>query len=223
MKTEQTVTISKLDGTQLDIDKWAKKAIKDPKLLKSLLESLLISKERVRYNSFKILERVIDIKPGLLYPQWDYFTTLLVSDSIYKKYMAVYLITELVIQLKNAADKLEQIFEPLFDLLKGDETIPAAHLALNAGKLAKAKPHLQHRITEKLLHIDQVHHGDKLALVKANIIEAFDEYFDALTDKVEQAEIIQFVDAQLESESPKARKLAKTFLKKHKATQPQSA
>ena len=73
-----------------------------------------------------------------------------------------------------------------------------------------AKPALQTVVTDRLLDIDNVvqRHKD---LVKANAIDAFDEYFNKSHD---QKRIIAFVRAQLNCESPKTRKKAKDFLKK---------
>jgi hypothetical protein len=83
-------------------------------------------------------------------------------------------------------------------------------VALNSGKIALAKPHLQAEITDRLLDIDNVvqRHKD---LVKASAIEAFDAYFEQSKD---QQRISEFVKAQLNCESPKTRKMAKAFLKK---------
>ena len=46
-------------------------------------------------------------------------------------------------------------------------------------------------------------------LVKASAIEAFNVYFEESED---QERIIDFAKAQLQCESPKTRKMAKTFL-----------
>jgi len=48
-------------------------------------------------------------------------------------------------------------------------------------------------------------------LVKGDIIEAFDEYFEEAEDK---REIIEFVKEQLKCDSPKTRKIAAKFLEK---------
>lgn len=48
-------------------------------------------------------------------------------------------------------------------------------------------------------------------MIKAYVIGALDEYFDQSEDK---EQILEFVKAQLESESPKTRKRAQQFLEK---------
>lgn len=54
--------------------------------------------------------------------------------------------------------KFEDIFERFFGLLNDKSMISAAWAADNSGKIAKAKPEPQTRITDKLLRIDETHH-----------------------------------------------------------------
>lgn len=85
----------------------------------------------------------------------------------------------------------------------------AGQTILNAGKIAKAKPNLQTQITNTLLKVDQIHQGKQTELMKAYAIEALNDYVDEIADK---DKIIDFVKAQLASDSPKTRKAAKDFL-----------
>jgi hypothetical protein len=62
------------------------------------------------------------------------------------------------------------------------------------GKIALAKPHLQPKITNRLLDIDNAVQRHK-NLVKASAIEAFDAYFEK---SKEQQWIVEFVEAQLD-------------------------
>lgn len=87
----------------------------------------------------------------------------------------------------------------------------AGHVAFTSGKIAKAKPNLQSKITDKLLNINTIYQGKQIELIKAYVIDAFDEYFDEAKNK---KEIVEFVKKQLKSESPKTRKKAKEFLEK---------
>ena len=84
---------------------------------------------------------------------------------------------------------------------------------LPESKRLETKPNLQTKITNRLLNIEKTHKGKQIELIKAYTIEAFNEYFEESSDK---NKILDFVEAQLESESPKTRKLAKEFLKKKK-------
>jgi hypothetical protein len=88
----------------------------------------------------------------------------------------------------------------------------AGQAALNSGLIAKAKPNLQTKITNRLLNIEKNHKGKQIDLIKAYAIEAFDKYFEESLDK---KKILDFVKAQLDCKSPKTRKIAKEFLKKY--------
>ena len=54
---------------------------------------------------------------------------------------------------------LSELFDKYFSNIDGDRTMIAGQAALNSGKVAKAKPNLQTKITNKPLNIDKTHHG----------------------------------------------------------------
>jgi hypothetical protein len=77
--------------------------------------------------------------------------------------------------------------------------------------IAAAKPHLQTRITNALLSIDETHHAShRKELIKAHAMRSFSEYIEQAKRK---KPIIAFVQKQTKSESPSARKAARQFLK----------
>lgn len=194
--------------SETDIDK-AKKAIKDKKLLSELLEGILSKKDEIRYSSFKALLIISEEHPEVLYPKWDFLAGLVNSDNSYIKLIVLRLIANLT--KADTENKFEEIFDEYYSILDEDKTMTAGHLVSNSGKIAKAKPKLQSKITNKLLNIDNTHRGKQKELIKGYAIEAFDEYYEEANDK---KKIVEFVKKQLESESPKTRKKAKEFLEK---------
>ena len=201
--------VSELDKKDVDVASLAKRVLEDMEVLPELLDGILASKDFIRFNSFKVLLFISEEHPEVLYPRWDFFSALLDSDNSYQQYIAIYLITNLARADDSA--RLEGIFDKLYSILDGEGTITAAHLARNSGKIARAKPKLRARITERLLNIDRNHRGKQKELIKGHAIEAFDEYFEEAEN---QPEILEFVRKQLQSQSPKTRKLAREFLKK---------
>lgn len=188
----------------------AKKAIKDKGLFAELLQRILSKHDRTRYTSFKALMFISVERPELLYPHWNYFADMLDREKTHSKYIAIYLIASLT--RVDTESKFEKIFDRYYDLLNDKSIIPSAHVARNSGKIVKAKPELEAKITGKLLSIDGTHH--KLShkeLIKSEAIEAFNEYFGEARDK---KKIMEFVKGQLESKSPKTRKNASEFLKR---------
>ena len=187
----------------------AEKVIEAEKISEAL-EGILSKKDEIRSHSFKILMHVSEEQPEILYPKYDYLANLLESDNHYQRYISINILANLaVIDTKN---KFEKIFDKYFSNIDGDRTMVAGQAALNAGKIAKTKLNLQKKITKRLLNIGKTHKGKQIDLIKAYVIEAFTEYFEESSDK---NKILDFVKAQLESKSPKTRRLAKKFLKKN--------
>jgi len=199
--------LTDLDKKDFSVENIAKKALQDEQIIAELLEGILSKKEPIRYNSFKVLLLISVENPKVLYPKWDFFMDMINSDNAFWKFIAVPLIANLTnVDIKK---KFEKIFDKYYDLLN-DSVVVAGHITANSGKIAKAKPELQSKITNKLLNIDKTTQKHK-DLIKAGAIESFSEYFDEAKNK---EEIIEFVKKQLNCESPKTRKKAKEFLKK---------
>ena len=194
----------------VEIEEVAKAALRDKNFLSELIQNLRTKKETVRFNSSKVLSLISETNPEVLYPEWNHFFELLEGDNTYWKCSAIPLIANLT--RVDETKKFETIFERYFDLMNDRSFIPAAYVARSAATIAKAKPKLRHKITEKLLRIDETHHDpQRRDLVKSDIIEAFDEYFEEAENK---KQIIAFVKQQLNCDSPKTRKTAAKFLKK---------
>lgn len=186
-----------------------KKALKDRKLLSELLDNLWSKNETIRYNSHKVLFFLTEEHPQTLYSSWDYLVKFLDSDNTYHKLSAVLLLANLTRIDKD--NKFEKVFDKFYGLLDDRSFITAAYLAGASGKIAKAKPKLQTKITNRLLSIDKTHHEqERKDLVKASIIESFEEYFEQTRSK---KRILDFVKEQLSCKSPKTKKAAKEFLK----------
>lgn len=199
-----------LNDKNMSVEAMAKEALKDKKILSGLLDNLKNKSETVRYNSSKVLNLLSEKNPEALYPQWNYFVELLSSDHTYWKLSVIPSLANLArIDTEN---KFDAIFEKFFGLLNDRSVIPAVWIAANSGKIAKAKPELQRRITDRLLSIDQTHHDpERRDLIKSGAIESFAEYFGESKD---QKKILEFVKKQQECKSPKTRKLAREFLAK---------
>lgn len=199
-----------LNNKSINIKAVAKKALKDDKLLTELLDNLWSKNETIRYNSHKVLCLISQEHPRILYPQWDYFAQFLKSDNTYHKLSAIHILSNLI--KADTKGKFEKMFDRFYRLLDDKSFITAAYLAGASGKIARAKPKLQAKITNRLLSIDKTHHQqERKDLVKASIIEAFEVYFDQTRNK---KRIIEFVKKQLNCKSPKTRKAAKDFLKR---------
>ena len=186
----------------------AQLALKDEKVLQEAFDGVLSKNDVVRQNSFQTLNFLSERHPERIYGKWDFFADLIRRGNSFHKYIAIWIIANLV--KADPENKFETLFNDYYGLLGDKSVIPVAHVAAKSGKIALAKPGLQAEITNRLLDIDNTVQKHK-DLVKASAIEAFDTYFEQSKD---QAQIIEFVKAQLNCESPKTRKMAKEFLEK---------
>jgi len=200
-----------LSEKDADIEKVAKLALKNKKLLAELIGNLKSKKETIRFNSSKTLNLISQKNPEVLYPMWGFFFELLESDNTYWKCSGIPIIANLT--RADSEKRFEKMFERFYGLMDDKKSfIPAAYLARSSGTIARTKPNLQAKITERLLKIDETHHDpQRRDLVKSDIIEAFDEYFEGAEDK---RKIVEFVKEQLKCDSPKTRKIAAKFLEK---------
>jgi hypothetical protein len=201
-----------LNNKLIQPDRLAELALDDEKLLSDLLDGVSPARKKsaLRETSSKALMYMAEVWPEMLLPHWDYFLDLLKSDNGFSKYVAVYVIASLA--LVDTDGRFERSLDAFYRALDDESVMIASHLALVSGKIARARPDLREEITRRLLKVDETHFDEsRQALVKAYIIEAFEQYFEVSTSK---SEIIDFVRLQIECASPKTRKLAKAFLEK---------
>ena len=195
-----------LESEGVNIANTALNALEDAELRSELLNGLRSKKDILRSNCFKVLHSISETNPRTLYPEWNFFATLLESDNAYHRLIAVRILANLT--HADRENKFDALFDRYYDLLN-DSVIVAGHLAACSGTIAKAKPNLQSKITQRLLSIDKTRQKHK-DLVKAYAIDAFNEYFE---DSENKPQILQFVREQLTSSSPKTRQKAKQFLR----------
>jgi hypothetical protein len=179
-------------------------------LLALILKNMRSKNDTLRYNCYQVLLCVSESDPSALYPHWDALTEMLDSENRFFKYQAIYLIANLL--SADAENRFEGIAQKYFGLIDSDSVMIASHLALNAGKIAKAKPELRPRIVRLLLNAGRKSAGHRNGeLLCSYIIEALGS-FNLDTDQT--AGVRAFVQEQMKSGSPKTRKTAKGFLER---------
>lgn len=201
----------------MDEQGLCEQAIRDPAVLESLLNDLLPGNKDKdkRFKSFNTLLLISESRPDLLYEQWGFLAALLRSGNTNARYNSLFLLANLA--AVDEKSLFDGILDDYFDLLKDEKTSVAAHIAGNAGKIARAKPGLRPKITGRLLGIggDGFDHK-RHALIAGYAIESLTEYF-AESAEGDKALIIEFVRSWLRCESPKTQKIAKKFIDAHRA------
>lgn len=194
----------------VSVESIAKKVVKDNKLLNDLLENISSDKAVIKYKSLKVLMFLSEKQPNVLYSKWDFFVKLLDNENTFMRAGGANMIANLTrIDKKN---KFEKIFNKYYNLLEDKSMINAANVASRSGMIAKAKPHLQNKITNKLIDIDNTHHTSECKnIIKGKAILSFGEYISTCDDK---EKIFKFVKKELTNNRPATRKKAEKLLKK---------
>jgi hypothetical protein len=192
----------------------AQHALHNQRALQDLLDGISpkTQKSIIRESSSKAVLYLSEQHPEALLPHWAYFVKLLKSDNGFSKYVAIHVIANLV----TAGDegRFEKSFNAFYKLLDDESVMVASHVAGVSGQIARARPLLRPKITQRLLGITQTHFpAERQALIISYAIPALDEYF-ANSSAREQDRILAFVQQQIDCASPKTRRLAKDFIKK---------
>jgi len=198
----------------MDPQTMAEHALHNERARQDLLEGISpkTQKSVIRESSSKAVLYLSEQHPDVLLPHWPYFVRLLRSDNGFSKYVAIHVIANLV----SAGDegRFEKSFNAFYKLLDDESVMVASHVAGVSGQIARAKPQLQAKITQRLLGITQTHFpAERQSLIISYAIPSLDEYF-ADAKARDQDRILAFVQQQIDCASPKTRKLAKDFVKK---------
>jgi hypothetical protein len=196
-----------------EIESMARKIAKDGRLLSGVIEGITSDKPQIKYKSGKILMLLSEEHPEILYPKWDHFVDLLSSENTFMKSIGIKILSNLA--RVDSRNKFDEIFDKFYGLLNDESMITAASVVGHSGTIAKAKPKLQNRITNRLLGIDKTHHSSECRnIIKGKAILSFDEFFEEAKNK---KKIIEFVRRELKNTRPATRMKAEKFLKKWQA------
>jgi hypothetical protein len=207
--------MSRISASEEEIYDLAEKAIGDNNLLQKLLAGISPEQksttEKEKCN--KALRLISEEHPEAIYDHWDRFAAMLKSDNAFSQFPAIYILANMA--AVDRENKFEALEKDYFDLMDTGPVSVAAHVALNAAKIVRAKPGLRESIVGRLISIEApgLEQGRR-DLVKAYAIESLDVLYESSGQK---ATIINFVTDLRTSKSPKARKAADKFLKKHRA------
>jgi hypothetical protein len=202
--------LQNFEKKNVSVESIVKRVIKDNNLIDNLLEFTSSEKATIKYKSLKVLTLLSEQNSKLLYSKWDFFVNLLDNENTFLRTIGATIIANLTIVDKD--QKFENIFDKYYNLLEDKSMINAANIAQRSGIIAKAKPHLQDEITNKLLNIDKTHHSTECKnIIKGKAILSFEEYFEEYKNK---EKIIQFVQKELKNTRSATRKKAEKFIRK---------
>jgi hypothetical protein len=193
-------------------EELVRRAIRNPDRIPEIIEGVNSKKADVKFGSAKILRLISEQNADLLYPYWEHFEERLSSDNTFLRSDSIFVLANLT--CVDTDKKFEKIFNKCYDMLNDESMIPAANLAGISGRIAMEKPHLQGRIINKLLKIDDTRHSSECKnIIKGKVIESFSEFFET-TSKANKKKIITFIKKELRNPRQATRRKAENFLKK---------
>ena len=167
---------------------------------------------KLREHCNKTILAILETDSKSLLRVWKMLPKWTKSENAYLQMIGMKLIAGLASTISES--EMETMLEVYLAMLEDESVMLVSHCALNATQIIKAFPKYEPRITERMLSIEEIcNRPNQLELIKSYIVDAFDAYFDLSGSK---EKIVGFVERLEQSPSPKARKQAQKFLRKHR-------
>lgn len=196
----------------------ATRAREDPDLIPSLLAGLRNPAAAVRYGSSKTLILISQQDPTLLYPHFQDFVQLLDSPHRILTWNALTILANLT--TVDTENKFEKILDRYYHHLTDGYLVTATTIIDHTPTIITAKPYLADRITTHLLKTDAIPTNPHLTeeckqIIAAKTITTLDTIYPHIKN---HDHILKYISRYTKSTRPTTKKLAETFLKKHRAT-----
>ena len=204
--------ILQISDKNVNIDKFAEIVINNEPIRDKIINQMLNNKNIMAYyHSYQILAKASELEPELFYKYWDDFASLLNHENSYHRDFGLTLIANLTKVDKE--NRFSSISGDYFKCINDAKFMTARHCIQNTAKIMANKSELTEYILNILLNIDELCNFSQKqkALLKSNVIEVFDKFYWQITDK---KNVNKFVKVELDSISPKTRKIAKEFILK---------
>lgn len=199
-----------------DPERITDQLIRQPSLIPRLFEGLKDSRTRTKYGCEKLLRRLSEKRPDLIYPYFDAFAELLDGDNSFLKWGAIRTIANLA--GVDSQNKIEAIFRSYYGLIGGPVMISAANVIGSSPAIAAAKPALAGRIAKEILKVETASYELKgepspecRNVAIGHALSALEEIFDRIRGK---KPVLEFAQRQLRNPRPNVRKKAEQLLRK---------
>jgi hypothetical protein len=179
--------------------------------VRQIIDGLTFPVDSYRFNCNNVAVKLAEKAPQNVFPYWKAIAELLESSNTYHRCSGINILPHLI--PGDGGSQFRRLFDRYFSHLDDESVIPPCYVARNCPTIAFHLPELTQQVVQRLLAIEDTHHEPgRKELIKADIIMAMDALYDRLENKTE---VLRFVEAQLDCGSPKTRKAAKAFLRKH--------
>jgi hypothetical protein len=208
-----TAALARIPQAALNPQRLALKAIRQPRLLRAIIEGLKADKARVKYGCAKALRLISEQRPDRLYPFFDCFVHLLDHENRILQWEAIFVLSHLA--SVDADDKIAEVFDKYFSPIPGPVMITAANVIQGGARIAQAKPHLADRIAGEMLKVARFRYqtAECRNVAIGHAIVALGAILPLLRHP---APAVDFVRRQKRNRRPATRKKAEHFLKSHR-------
>ena len=206
--------------------KLADKSITKEELLKTVESNFALlplvvggvssPKAAIRYGCASVLMDLSAKHPEKLYPQMDFFVSLL--DSKYRILIWNALAAIANLCAVDADKKFDAVFDKYYGFLDDGYMVTVANVVGNSATIALSKPYLVSKITAEILRVDKLaltpHLTDECKRVIAEqAVKSFNKFFDSMNAE-EKTKVVSFVKKHDKSQRASLRKEAEAFLKR---------
>ena len=204
--------IAEISEKDADLDAIAEKIMKRQTLLKHLFTGMQARPARIKYPCCKVIRKISEKKPQMLYPQIDFFIELLDHEKNVMQWEGIHVIGNLA--SVDTENKIEKIFDKFFAPITGPVMITAANVVAAAAKIAQAQPQLQDKITKEILKVEKAKYQTPECrnVVLGKAVDTFDQFFDQIKDP---KPVVKLIKKQLKNTRNSTKIKAEKFLKKH--------
>lgn len=199
-----------------DLNELIAEILEDISILNVMFEIASTEPSSIKYTCTKIIRRVSEQKPEIIYPYFEEIAGWLHHKNSFIKWDGIMTLSNLA--AVDHEDKFAAIYQEYFALIQDPHMITAANVIGNAWKIVIAKPELESDITNRLLevpHITYMNKGEPSpecnCIVCGQVIECFEHYFENSSN---QTAMIAFAKEQLLSNRKSVAKAAGKFLMK---------
>lgn len=198
--------------TSADLTPLADRIACQPALLAEVFDGLRANRARVKFGCLKLLRRLSERRPAVLYPEFNRCAALLDSENKILQWGGLIVLGNLA--AVDSQKRIERILNRCLKPISGPVLITAANAIAGAAKIARSQPHLADRIARALLRVERAKYATaecrNVALGK--VVEAFDLFFDELRNK---RPVLELVRRKLANRRNATRRKAAAFLMAH--------
>ena len=174
----------------------------------ALCDGLASPQARTKYGSAKLLLRLSEQDPGLLYPRFDFFARLMEGEATILRWNSSRILGHLA--RADSEGRIEKLLDRYLAPITGHELIAAANAIQGAADIALAQPHLADRIAKEILKVRRAHYATPECrnVAAGHAIQALDRFFEHIQEKTP---VLEFVEYELRNPRPATRKKAGKF------------